>query len=310
MPELPEVETIRRGLEKRIVGKTITDIEIKSPKNFLGDKMDVRGLKVIKVERRAKVLAIRLEKDKNLLFHLKMTGQLIWRSPNEISNYQLSVSNQISNSKYQKTKKNDLDQFAGGHPDHSWHLPLPSSATAVIFTFGDNSKLYFNDLRKFGWCKVLSDEQLKHVFTEEYGLEPFDPKFVPEYLMGLAKKIPNRKIKQFLTDQKIIAGIGNIYVDESLFAAKISPVRKVKDVTKAEWKKIIQSVKKILELGIKHGGTTDSDYVNADGEKGGMQNYLMVYRKVGQDCPNNCGDKIKRIVVGGRGTHFCPECQK
>ncbi|MDO8444138.1 MAG: DNA-formamidopyrimidine glycosylase [bacterium] len=285
MPELPEVETIRRGLEKRIVGKTIADIDVRFPKTFVGSKSKVEGSKIKSVERRAKVLAVKLNNGGNLLFHLKMTGQLIYIDRND-------------------------KRFAGGHPDHNWHAKLPNSTTAVIFNFNDGTHLFFNDMRKFGWCKVLTDEQLNKIFTDEYGPEPFDKNFTVEYLMQRAAKIPNRKIKQFLTDQTIIAGIGNIYADELLFDARISPLRKVSEMNKSEWKKVIASTIKILNLAIKHGGTTDSDFVNADGEKGGMQDYLKVYRKSGSNCPGDCGGKVIRITVGGRGTHYCPVCQQ
>lgn len=294
MPELPEVETIRRGLEKRIVDRTITDIEIRYPKTFQGNGGKVANNRVKSTERRAKVLAIRMNNSYNLLFHLKMTGQLIWRAA------------QLRSSSSAEPRNQD---FSGGHPDHNWHADLPNSTTAVVFTFDDDSKLFFNDLRKFGWCKVLSDEDLSKIFDTEYGLEPFDQNFTAEYLINKAKRIPNRKIKQFLTDQTIIAGIGNIYADELLFDARISPVRKVSEISEREWGKMVKSTIKILNLAIDQGGTTDSDYVNADGGKGGMQNYLKVYRKAGLDCPAKCGGKIERIVVGGRGTHFCPRCQ-
>jgi len=319
MPELPEVETIRRGLERRIVGKTIADIEVKFPKIFVGKKSEVEGLKIEKVERRAKVLALNLKKGKNLLFHLKMTGQLIYRSGGTWN--------------VERGTGTEQKQFAGGHPSHDWHLPLPNATTAIIFSFNDGSKLYFNDLRRFGWCKVLDDKELQKIFDEEYGPEPIrladarshsslsdeaqtsesktgQALFNVDYLMQQAARFPNRKIKQFLMDQHIIAGVGNIYADESLFAAKISPLRKAKDISKTEWEKIIVNVRTILKFAIEHGGTTDSDYVNADGEKGGMQDYLKVYRKAGEKCPGGCGGKIVRITVGGRGTHYCPDCQK
>ncbi len=303
MPELPEVETIKRGLIKRIVGKTIADVDVRFPKTFVGSKLKVEGSKIKKIERRAKVLAVKLDNGENLLFHLKMTGQLVYRHESGIMNHE---------------SWKEQDQFAGGHPSHDWHLTLPNSTTAIIFKFDDGSRLFFNDMRKFGWCKVLTDEQLNKIFIEEYGLEPVrlagtrsgqaSQGFTVEYLISRASKVPNRKIKQFLTDQTIIAGIGNIYADESLFDARISPLRQVKEIKLSEWKKIVTSVKKVLELAIKHGGTTDSDFVNAYGEKGGMQDYLKVYRKNGTDCPK-CDGKIIRITIGGRGTHYCPVCQ-
>ena len=314
MPELPEVETIRRGLEKRIVGKVIADIEVLVLKSLEGDKSKVVGYRVKSIGRRAKVIAIRLENGYNLLFHLKMTGQLIYRGSSVVSS--LSTNDQ----------RPTFDQFAGGHPDHEWHAKLPNKTTAIIFTFNDKSRLFFNDMRKFGWCKVLTDDQLEKVFKEDYGPEPLDSslsraksrdsgqansgeEFTAEYLMRQAAKIPNRNAKQFLTDQKIIAGIGNIYVDEILFECRISPLRKVRDIKLSEWKNIIENTKKVLEKGIKYGGTTDSDYVNAEGKKGGMQDHLNVYHRTGQPCPAGCGGKVERITVGGRGTHYCPVCQ-
>lgn len=293
MPELPEVETIKRGLNKRIVGKNITDLSFDWPKSFLGKKEDVVGREVKGVERRAKVIRINLSGDYNLLFHLKMTGQLIYRAAQLRQGF-AGPQNQ---------------DFSGGHPDHNWHAKLPNSATRIIFTFNDGSKLFFNDLRKFGWCKVLNNDQIEKIFCDEYGVEPFDSKFTVDYLLLRAKKNPNRTIKQFLMDQTIVAGIGNIYADEALFSSGVLPTRKIKEISLSEWKSIRENVLKILELGIKHGGTTDSDYVNAEGEKGGMQNYLKVYRKAGESCPKECGGKIDRMVVGGRGTHFCENCQ-
>jgi len=290
MPELPEVETIRRGLSKRIDGKKIVEVEILNAKSFLGDKTKVENQTVKTIERRAKVIRIKLSNDFNLLFHLKMTGQMI----------------------HEHAVKGDGEviDFAGGHPSHDWHAKLPNSNTRIIFTFEDKSKLFFNDMRKFGWCKVLTDAEVEAIFKKDYGIEPIDDKFTLEYLLEKTKRIPNRNAKQFLMDQTIAAGMGNIYTDEALFEARISPLRKIKDITSPEWKKLITSMKKVLELGIKYGGTTDSDYVDAEGHKGGMQNHLNVYHKQGADCPCGCSGKIQQIRIGGRGTHFCPNCQK
>jgi formamidopyrimidine-DNA glycosylase len=288
MPELPEVETIRRGLSQRIVGKKIVDIDILFPKSFFGSAIEAVGCEIFSIERRAKIIAFGLSNNKYLLFHLKMTGQLIYR---------------------QELKAAD-DRFAGGHPDHNWHAKLPNSTTAMIFYFNDGSKLFFNDMRKFGWCKLLPKEEIDRIFTESYGPEPFSEGFTAEYLFRKAGRMPNKNIKQFLMDQAIVAGIGNIYADEILFDSMISPLRKVKDIVRDEWEKIIKSTIMILEKAIKYGGTTDSDYVDADGKKGGMQNYLNVYHRTGELCPRGCNDVIKRITVGGRGTHYCPVCQR
>lgn len=283
VPELPEVETIKIGLSKKIIGKTISDIEIKNPKSFQGEAKEVVGSKVTDIERRAKLLRFKLSNNLNLLFHLKLTGQLIVIDHNK--------------------------RFAGGHPSHDWHAKLPNSNTRIIFDLSSNVKLYFNDLRKFGWCKVLNDKDVEEIYKNDYGLEPFDKNFTVEYLLNHAKKIPNRNAKQFLMDQKIASGMGNIYTDETLFEAKLSPTRKVKDITIFEWKKLIESMKIILNRGLKYGGTTDSDYVNAEGKSGGMQDYLKVYHRTGEEC-FGCKGMVKRMVIGGRGTHYCPECQK
>lgn len=289
MPELPEVETIKRGLSKRIDGKIITDIEVLWHKSFLGDKNQIIDTKIVQIERRAKLIRIKLSNNLNLVFHLKLTGQLIHEHP---------------------VGKEEVIDFAGGHPSHDWHAKLPNSNTRIIFTFDDKSKLFFNDMRKFGWCKVLTNEEAEAIYKKDYGLEPLDKSFTVEYLLQKGKRIPNRKIKQFLMDQTIAAGMGNIYTDEALFDARIMSTRKIKDISLSEWKKLILSIEKVLNLGIKYGGTTDSDYVNIEGGKGGMQDHLKVYHRTGKPCLDGCGGIVERMVIGGRGTHFCSKCQK
>lgn len=306
MPELPEVETIRRGLQNKIIGKKIADVEVDSYKIFQGRRRDIIGKKVVGLERRAKVLRICLEDDKNLLFHLKMTGQLIYRP-------------QIRNTKYEIR-----DSFAGGHPTKDWVAELPNQFTRITFTFDDESKLFFNDMRMFGWCKVLSGREVKEIFEREYGPEPLDgvypeqsretqgkpTDFTVEYLTKMANRFPNRKVKQFITDQEIIAGIGNIYADEALFHARISPLRPVREIANGEWKRLRDGIIKSLELGIKWGGSSIDTYVNAEGEVGGAHLHTKVYRRAGQPCANGCGGVVERITLGGRGTHYCPNCQK
>lgn len=295
MPELPEVETIKRGLSDKLVGKEIVDLSFDWPKSFQGKKEDVIGQEIVGVERRAKVIRLKLSNGLNMLFHLKLTGQLI---------HEHSVSNK------------EVIDFAGGHPSHDWHAKLPNSNTRIIFTFDDGSKLFFNDMRKFGWCKVLTDEEIATIYKKDYGLEPLRPSgqensdFNVNYLLLKAKNIPNRNIKQFVMDQTIAAGMGNIYTDEALFDAKLLPTRKVKDISMSEWRDLIISMQKVLKLGIKYGGTTDSDYVNVDGKKGGMQDHLNVYHRTGLPCLGDCGGVVKRISIGGRGTHYCEKCQK
>jgi len=296
MPELPEVETIRRGLSKRLADRTILNVEVKNVKSFQGETDKVIGAKIVNIERRAKVIRIKLSTGLNLLFHLKMTGQLIYKQESGITNQELRDKGE--------------DYFAGGHPDHEWHKVLPDKTTALIFNFNDGSVLFFNDMRKFGWCKVLTDEVIEAIYRKDYGLEPLDDGFTVEYLLKKGKRIPNRNIKQFLMDQTIAAGMGNIYTDEALFDARIMPTRKIKDISMGEWKQLILSMRKVLELGIRYGGTTDSDYVNAEGHKGGMQDHLCVYHRTGELCCGECGGVVERMTIGGRGTHYCPKCQK
>ena len=283
MPELPEVETIKLGLSKYIVNKTIIDAVIYNKKSFQGNKSDVINQKIIKIERRAKIIRILLANNQNLLFHLKMTGQLIY------------INNKV--------------RLAGGHPSHDWHNKLPNRHTRISFLFDNEASLYFNDLRKFGWCKAIDNKEVADIFSA-FGPEPFSKEFNLKYILGKCQRFPSRTVKQFLMDQTIVAGIGNIYNDETLFLAKIHPKTRVNKLTDKDWGNIITNVQIVLNKGIKYGGTTDSDYVNAEGKKGGMQDYLNVYHKTGEFCKNGCGDKIERIKIGGRGTYFCQTCQK
>ena len=300
MPELPEVETIRRGLNDVILRKRITDFENRDSKVVQFDKELITGSTIESVERRAKMLIFNLSNDKSILIHLKMTGQLIWEPE--------------SGSKEFNLKK----RVAGGHPSSDWVAKLPNSYTRAVFHFQDNSVLFFNDLRRFGYMKLYDTLKLKgEKELKNIGPEPLDSSsgqasadFTVNYLMYRASKIPNRKIKQFITDQEVIAGVGNIYVDEALFLANISPLRPVKDISKTEWEKIKESIISVLKLGIKYGGSSEDTYVNAFGDQGEMNKYVKVYRKSGQPCPNGCGGTIKRITLGGRGTHYCPNCQK
>ena len=292
MPELPEVEIIKRGLKSRIVGKKIADVDVRVPKIFQGEKTDVIDAKIARIERRAKMIIIDLTNEKSLLVHLKMTGQLVYKNQNP------------------KTKIQNEGEFRGGHPQRGYLGKLPNQFTHVIFHFADGSVLYFNDLRKFGYIKLYDTKEINDLkVLKELGPEPFDAKLTAEYLMGICAKRPRIKIKQILMDQTVISGIGNIYADESLFCAGISPLRLAGQVSRTELSRLIDCVRKVLKLGLEYGGSSENTFVNVDGGTGEMQNHFKIYRKTGQRCPNNCG-VVKRTVVGGRGTHFCPVCQK
>jgi len=290
VPELPEVETIRMELQKAITGRTIFGVEIRVPKLFHGDESKIIGKKIKKVNRRAKQIIIDVEGDNDLLIHLKMTGQLIF-DPSTSSG------------------QGEESRIAGGHPSANWVAKLPNSTTHIIFDFSDGSKLFFNDLRRFGWVKVLNTKKLKEKLSKELGIEPFDKKFTVDELSGIVKSKPNWNIKKVLTDQSLISGIGNIYADEALFWAGILPERKAKDINDMEIIKLRESIVKVLKIGLKYGGSSENTYYKIDGTKGRAQEHFQVYAREGQEC-NSCDDKIKKIRLNGRGTHFCKKCQK
>jgi formamidopyrimidine-DNA glycosylase len=242
MPELPEVETIRRQLAGKIIGKIL------------------EGKKIVKVRRRAKVLMLDFADGSSLAFHLKLTGQLIFNGQ-------------------------------------------PSRHTRKVFNFDDGSRLIFNDARKFGWVKELKETK---TLEGKFGPEAPDIK-LGIFSARLARR-PNAKIKTLLMDQKFIAGIGNIYSDEILFAAKVRPFRRVKTLSEKEIKNIFQNTKKILKKAIEHHGSSVESYIDACGKKGDFVKYHKVYQREGKKC-GRCGGIIKRIKIGGRSAHFCGKCQ-
>lgn len=287
MPELPEVEIVKRGLEAKVQGREIAEVEVRAKKLFQGEISDVVGAKITGVLRHAKMIEVDLSNGEALLIHLKMTGQLI----------------------FDKKPGDKSERMAGGHPSNDWVADLPNKFTHVIFRFKDGSVLYFNDLRKFGYVKVYDQAKIKDVKElKSLGPDPFTEDLSEEYLMRVISKRPKIKIKQILMDQTVIAGVGNIYADESLFCAGISPLRLAKDVKRSELTKLIGCIRKMLKMGLEHGGSSENTFVNIEGQKGQMQNHFQIYRKTGRDCPHGCG-KVKRTVVGGRGTHYCPMCQ-
>lgn len=333
MPELPEVETVRRGLAQTIIGKTVMAVEVRASKIFADVDNVIEskliGATITTVARRAKILMIGLSNDWTLAVHLKMTGQLVVKQP-EITKPKIQTSNKSQNSN-PKTEKNDLAAFTGGHPEKAYDQPLPHKHTHVIVTFTDGTKLYYNDLRKFGWMRLLSDNRKFQIsnpksqtqskiqnpnfltvegFIDSLGLgpEPLEAEFTVEYFVRLLAKrvIP---IKQLLLEQKGIAGIGNIYADEALFYAGIHPQRRANSLGEDEIEKLFTGIQHVLRLGVEHGGTTMSDYRNVDGEQGRMREHLKVYGREGEAC-FICGTAIERMKIGQRSSHYCPTCQK
>jgi formamidopyrimidine-DNA glycosylase len=288
MPELPEVETIKKGLIRLIVGKTVKRVDIMSPKSFQGSQTDIQsfliGQTIIGISRKGKVILIELNSDYVLLAHMKMTGQLVFVS--------------------------DHRRFGGGHPSHSLIGELPDNTTRVAIEFTDGSWLYFNDLRKFGWLKLIPNAALSQLeYFQKLGPELLDPDFDWQRLKTRLSRRPKTAVKPALMDQSVVAGIGNIYADESLWGAMVHPARIVSTLSDTNYRELYRSIIEILKLSLAKGGSTDRNYVDAEGNKGSYLDFASVFRRQGQPCPR-CGTTIVKIRLAGRGTHYCPTCQK
>ncbi|MCX6793040.1 MAG: bifunctional DNA-formamidopyrimidine glycosylase/DNA-(apurinic or apyrimidinic site) lyase [Candidatus Falkowbacteria bacterium] len=285
MPELPEVETVARDLNKALVGKTIKSIISFDKKTFVSSLPSLRraalGNKIIDVRRRAKMLIIDFGKH-FFVVHLKMTGQLIFQSNKKL--------------------------IAGGHPIVSTGTTVPNKFTRLVFTLNNGGTLYFNDIRKFGWVKAVKADEFS-VIDNAYGHEPFDKALTFEKFVSLINRRLRTSIKAALLDQKLVVGLGNIYVDEVLFKSGLRPTRLVKTLTLLEKKKIYLAIPLILKKAILKRGTTFSNFRDGAGQKGNFVAFLKVYGRSGQPC-KSCGELIKKIRLAGRGTHFCPNCQK
>lgn len=287
MPELPEVETIRRGLLKNVLRKKIVKVNILWGKSVKGDRAKFLGSvkKGFKnIGRIGKLLIFELnDTGKYMLVHLKMTGQLIYRSKRKL--------------------------IAGGHKISDKDLEnLPNQHTRLRFTFEDGSDLFFNDLRKFGYLKI-ADEKEKNRETAKFGINALSSDFTwKKFESLLAGK--KTSIKAFLLNQKNIAGIGNIYADEVCFAAGVLPSRRADSLSESEKKKIFQNITKILEKAIECGGTTFRDYKDSEGKRGGYCDFLKVYGRAGLNCLKCGKNKLKKTKIAGRGSVYCPVCQK
>lgn len=312
---MPEIETIVEGAKKRLIGKKIKNVEIKVPKlvNFLVNefKKGSIGAQIKGIRRFAKIIVLDLDNGNSILIHLKLTGQLIFqeRMPNKKSSRGAGsriagqISNEIPNSKFQIPNS----QAVGGHSSRVYDQPLPHNYTHVIFTFADGSHLYFNDIRKFGYLKLVKTPEVKErPEIKNLGPEPLDGFSYQEFADKLSRR-PRSNIKQTLMDQKFVSGIGNIYANEILFHARVEPVHKVSELTEKQKKQIFKSIKFILKKAISMGGSSENTYVNLEGKKGNFMKYARVYQ---QKVCKICGGPIKKITIGGRGTFYCPSCQK
>lgn len=258
------------------------------PKSFPNAPADVArflaGATIRGVRRRAKVLLIDLDTGYSLVIHLKMTGQLVFRS--------------------------DQARFGAGHPNHSLIGELPDKSTRVTLSFTDGSQLFFNDQRKFGWMRLMPTTEVEQLdFFRKVGPEPLAADFTASDFIERLRRRSKSGIKAVLLDQTVVAGIGNIYADESLWAARIHPETKVGAVPDSQLKTLYAKLRAVLELSIEKGGSTDRNYVDAQGRRGSYLTFANVFRRNGQPCPR-CGAVIIKLRVAGRGTHICPHCQQ
>jgi len=305
MPELPEVEVVRLFLQANLLGHTITSLQILTPKSFFGNPSQVIGQKITRVTRIGKQLSLHLSNRLILLFHLKMTGQLIY-SP-------LS------------SKGGLRGDFVFGHPTKDMLTQnLPNKSTRIIFKFKKEPSLFkggdrggffppggicfFNDQRKFGWIKVFTPSDLKK-FQSSLGPDLLSSSFTLDYFVSQLHST-SRPIKLVLLDQSRFSGIGNIYANDALFLAKIHPQTPSSRLSLFHIRQLRSSLLKIIRQSIRVGGSTakDQTFIRPDGQPGRNQFFFRVYQRQGQPCPT-CQQSIRRITISGRGTFFCPHCQ-
>ena len=278
MPELPEVETIRVQLSEEIIGKTIADIEILQHNQFIGNPQDVIGQQIVELSRKGKYLAIKLSNSLYLNIHLKMSGQLLFVE---------SLDNPVI--------KNNIPRMGTNR--------LPIKHTRIIITFTDNSALFYNDIRKFGWIKIAdkSDGPLSP--------DTYSDDFTLEYFQNITKG-SKQPIKTFILDQTKLAGLGNIYANDALWEAGVRPDRLTNTLTTQEIEKLYHGITNIIQEGVKYRGSSakDENYILPDGSLGGYQNHFKVYHRHGQQC-RKCSSEIIRIKQAGRSSFYCPTCQ-
>jgi len=328
MPELPEVETVRRGLMPFILSKKIVQTLPEPGKCFQGEVKNVDGAVVTDIRRRGKALLIDLDNGYTLMIHLRMTGQLIWRdlslervtalsSPVRGGSTSSTASLRASNSPgtsspltssceaYDELMKH---QFAAGHPSKNFTDELPNKQTRVIFEFTEG-KLFFNDQRKFGFVKVMPTAEVEEdKFIAELAKEPWEMR--PGELFEKCQRHGKSPIKAVLLNQKIIAGLGNIYADESLFYAGVHPACRAGNLSEMQVAKILEGACRVMTAAIDSGGSTMATYIRPDGTTGDyLEMFAQVFRREGKACPR-CGAVIEKIRCAGRGTHICPRCQK
>lgn len=281
MPELPEVESIRLQLERFLIGHKILSVEVRNKKIFPDDPKDIIGAKFIAARRFGKVTVLDLDNGKSIVIHVKMTGQIVYRGPN--------------------LKKPLMSpKISGG---------LGGPHTHLVIDLDRNGKFYYNDFRRFGWVKIVDSGKLKDIsFLGKLGPEPFKDLTLEKFRDVLSKT--RRNIKVVIMDQAKIAGVGNIYANDALYLAKINPKRAANDLSRNEVKELYDAIHSVLKEGLKYGGSSENTFVTPDGGEGGYQRHTLVYGRQGQICSQCKKTKIQKVMLGGRGTYFCPNCQK
>ena len=289
MPELPEVEVVKKSLERNILNLIIKKVKIKDANlRYKVDKIRLSkliGKKIKKIERRSKFLIFEIGKTHRLLVHLGMTGKFFF-TDNKDNKFKTSFYYFLN---YKKDQKHDR----------------------VIFVLNNKQKLIYNDVRKFGFIKIYSSNSItKSQHLTHLGPEPLEKNWNFSYLKKYVFR-RERSIKNILMDQKCVSGLGNIYVNEILFLSRIKPVRQATKLKNFEIEKIIKYSKKILKNSIKLGGSTIKDFSSENGKKGDFQQHFKVYGREDQDCSNiDCNSRIIRTVISNRATFFCKNCQK
>lgn len=284
MPELPEIETVRLQLQRVLPGMVVRKVQVLHGKSLQGDPALVEGKKVQAIRRRAKLLLVDLEEGIVMAIHFKMTGQLVF------------------------VGRGGDSRVVGGHPTTDFVGPLPSTHTRVIFHLS-GGKLYFNDQRLFGWIKIGKKDKIeKEKFLQSLGPEPFD--ITQKQFVDLVSK-RKKPIKLVLMDQQVISGVGNIYANDACWEARVNPRRLANTLTAKQYRDLYAGLTRVLKEGIKYGGATaaDAKYVDLRGLGGHYQEHFRVYEKEGQMCSRGDGI-IHRLTLGGRGTYFCPQCQR
>lgn len=309
MPELPEVETIRRDLTRHVLGKTVKDVSVSHAKVVGGDieafAGALAGKRFQEIDRVGKLLIFSFGREQFLLVHLKMTGQLIYHAGEFIiaGGHSLTSTSEV----YPAQSARGGRRRAGGHSQTDDPEVQPGKHTRIAIGFADGSKLFFHDMRLFGFMRMVNEAGRSKAISA-FGIEPLTALFTLEKFAGVFR---GRKtsVKAVLLNQSLIAGIGNIYADEICFSAGIRPSRQASRVTKAEALALYAATKQIIKRAIKERGTTFNTYVDGAGNKGNFVRFLQVYGRGGQPC-RHCGKTLMKKRVAGRGTVFCLSCQK